>query len=50
MGVVIRDTQTGDITFLQKDADAVMAKIEQRNDWLEEETANMGFEKVCAHY
>ena len=41
LGIFVRDTQTGDITFLQKVADVVMAKIVQRNDWLEEETANM---------
>jgi phospholipid-translocating ATPase len=41
MGIVVRDRQTGDITFLQKGADVVMTKIVQRNDWLEEETANM---------
>ena len=44
MGIVVRDTQTGDITFLQKGADVVMTKIVQRNDWLEEETANMARE------
>jgi phospholipid-translocating ATPase len=44
MGIVVRDTQTGDITFLQKGADVVMAKIVQRNDRLEEETANMARE------
>ena len=44
MGIVVRDTQTGDITFLQKDADVVMARIVQRNDWLEEETADMARE------
>lgn len=44
MGIVMRDTQTGEITFLQKGADGVMAKIVQRNDWLEEETANMARE------
>ena len=44
MGIVVRDMQTGDITFLQKGADVVMAKIVQRNDWLEEETANMARE------
>jgi len=44
MGIVVRDTQTGEITFLQKGADVVMAKIVQRNDWLEEETANMARE------
>ncbi|KDR78234.1 hypothetical protein GALMADRAFT_245314 [Galerina marginata CBS 339.88] len=44
MGIVVRDTQTGEITFLQKGADVVMAKIVQKNDWLEEETANMARE------
>ncbi|KAF5335007.1 hypothetical protein D9611_010004 [Ephemerocybe angulata] len=44
MGIVVRDTQTGEITFLQKGADVVMMKIVQRNDWLEEETANMARE------
>ena len=41
IGIVVHNTQMGDITFLQKGADVVMAKIVQRNDWLEEETANM---------
>ncbi|KAF8723214.1 hypothetical protein AX14_009392 [Amanita brunnescens Koide BX004] len=44
MGIVVRDIQTGEITFLQKGADVVMAKIVQRNDWLEEETGNMARE------
>jgi phospholipid-translocating ATPase len=44
MGIVVRDTQTGEVTFLQKGADVVMAKIVQRNDWLEEECANMARE------
>lgn len=44
MGIVVRDTQTKEITFLQKGADVVMVKIVQRNDWLEEETANMARE------
>jgi phospholipid-translocating ATPase len=44
MGIVVRDCQSGEITFLQKGADVVMAKIVQRNDWLEEETANMARE------
>ncbi|KAJ7901718.1 hypothetical protein B0H14DRAFT_2492682 [Mycena olivaceomarginata] len=44
MGIVVRDAQSGEITFLQKGADVVMAKIVQRNDWLEEETANMARE------
>ena len=44
MGIVVRDTQTKEIMFLEKGADVVMAKIVQRNDWLEEETANMARE------
>ncbi|KAH9886694.1 aminophospholipid-transporting P-type ATPase [Cubamyces lactineus] len=44
MGIVVRDAQTGEVTFLQKGADVVMAKIVQRNDWLEEECANMARE------
>lgn len=44
MGIVVRDCQSGEITFLQKGADVVMVKIVQRNDWLEEETANMARE------
>ncbi|KXN90751.1 putative phospholipid-transporting ATPase IIB [Leucoagaricus sp. SymC.cos] len=44
MSIIVRDTLTGEITFLQKGADVVMAKIVQRNDWLEEETANMARE------
>ena len=41
MGIIVRDTQSCEITFLQKGADVVMARIVQRNDWLEEECANM---------
>ncbi|KZT21321.1 protein transporter [Neolentinus lepideus HHB14362 ss-1] len=44
MGIVVRDAQSGEITFLQKGADVVMAKIVQRNDWLEEECGNMARE------
>ncbi|KAJ7072433.1 hypothetical protein C8F01DRAFT_1103988, partial [Mycena amicta] len=44
MGIIVRDAQSGEITFLQKGADVVMTRIVQRNDWLEEETANMARE------
>ena len=44
MGIVIRDTTSGEISFLQKGADVVMAKIVQKNDWLEEECGNMARE------
>lgn len=44
MGIVVREVSSGEITFLQKGADVVMARIVQRNDWLEEECANMARE------
>jgi phospholipid-translocating ATPase len=44
MGIVVRDTETHEITFLEKGADVVMARIVQRNDWLEEECGNMARE------
>jgi phospholipid-translocating ATPase len=44
MGIIVRDNQSGEIMFLQKGADVVMAGIVQRNDWLEEECANMARE------
>ncbi|KAK4048538.1 putative aminophospholipid-translocase [Microbotryomycetes sp. JL201] len=44
MGIVVRDQQTGEITFYQKGADVVMAKIVVYNDWLEEECGNMARE------
>lgn len=44
MGIVIRDRQTKEITFYQKGADVVMAKIVAYNDWLEEECGNMARE------
>jgi phospholipid-translocating ATPase len=44
MGIIVQDTSTKEILFLQKGADVVMAKIVLRNDWLEEETANMARE------
>jgi phospholipid-translocating ATPase len=44
MGIVVRDTASGELSFLQKGADVVMARIVQRNDWLEEETANLARE------
>lgn len=43
MGILVRDDQ-GAVTFLQKGADVVMAKIVQKNDWLEEECGNMARE------
>ena len=44
MGIVIRETSTGEVTFYEKGADAVMARIVQQNDWLEEECGNMARE------
>jgi phospholipid-translocating ATPase len=44
MGIVIRDLSSGEIVFVQKGADVVMAKIVQKNDWLEEECGNMARE------
>lgn len=44
MGIVVRDSSTGEISFLEKGADVVMGPIVQRNDWLEEECANMARE------
>ncbi|KAF8310761.1 aminophospholipid-transporting P-type ATPase [Clavulina sp. PMI_390] len=44
MGIILKDSQTGEIMFLQKGADVVMAPIVQRNDWLDEECANMARE------
>lgn len=44
MGIVIRERGTGEITFYQKGADVVMAKIVAQNDWLDEECGNMARE------
>lgn len=44
MGIIVRDLTTGEITFYEKGADVVMAKIVQYNDWLEEECGNMARE------
>lgn len=44
MGIITRDRTTGQLTFVQKGADVIMAKIVQKNDWLEEETGNMARE------
>lgn len=37
MGIIVRDTATGYITFYMKGADTVMSKIVMSNDWLDEE-------------
>ena len=44
MGIVIREIETGDVLFYEKGADVVMARIVQKNDWLEEECGNMARE------
>ncbi|CAH1785189.1 unnamed protein product [Owenia fusiformis] len=44
MGIIIKDEQTGEITFYMKGADVVMVTIVQYNDWLEEECGNMARE------
>jgi magnesium-transporting ATPase (P-type) len=37
MGIIVREKNTGKITFYMKGADVVMSRIVQANDWLEEE-------------
>lgn len=44
MGIIVKDTKTGEITFYLKGADVVMAGIVQYNDWLNEESGNMARE------
>jgi phospholipid-translocating ATPase len=44
MGIIVRNRESGDITFVQKGADVIMTKIVQKNDWLEEECGNMARE------
>lgn len=44
MGIIIKDSKTGEITFYLKGADIVMAGIVQYNDWLNEESGNMARE------
>ncbi|KAK9466771.1 hypothetical protein V1512DRAFT_165962 [Lipomyces arxii] len=44
MSIVVRDSEKDEIVFLEKGADSVMARIVQKNDWLEEETGNMARE------
>ncbi|KAI9306313.1 protein transporter [Cunninghamella echinulata] len=44
MGIIIKDQQTNEINFYEKGADAVMSRIVQYNDWLDEECGNMARE------
>lgn len=44
MGIIVKDSQTGEIIFYLKGADVVMSSIVQYNDWLTEESGNMARE------
>lgn len=44
MGIIVRDSHTGEITFYLKGADVAMSSIVQYNDWLSEESGNMARE------
>ncbi|XP_052868302.1 probable phospholipid-transporting ATPase IIB isoform X1 [Anopheles cruzii] len=44
MGIIVREVNTGEITFYLKGADVVMSGIVQYNDWLAEESGNMARE------
>lgn len=44
MGIIVRNRDSGEITFVQKGADVIMSKIVQKNDWLDEECGNMARE------
>ncbi|KAL0225811.1 hypothetical protein P9112_013135 [Eukaryota sp. TZLM1-RC] len=44
MGIIVRNTATGKVTYYQKGADVVMAKIVNQNEWLDEEVGNMARE------
>jgi len=44
MGIIVKDTTTGEITFYLKGADVVMSGIVQYTDWLDEECGNMARE------
>lgn len=44
MGIIVKETITGEITFYMKGADVVMSSIVQYNDWLSEESGNMARE------
>ncbi|KAJ2239717.1 putative aminophospholipid-translocase, partial [Coemansia sp. RSA 454] len=41
MGIVVQSRLSGDMYFIQKGADAVMTRIVEYNDWLDEECGNM---------
>lgn len=44
MGIIVKDSQTGEIIFYLKGADIIMSSIVQYNDWLTEESGNMARE------
>ena len=44
MGIIVRNSKTQEIVFIQKGADVVMTKVVQYNDWLDEECDNMARE------
>jgi phospholipid-translocating ATPase len=44
MGIIIRERETGALTFVQKGADVIMRELVQKNDWLDEECGNMARE------
>lgn len=44
MGIIVREKCSGEIFFFIKGADAVMAPLVQKNDWLQEECDNMARE------
>lgn len=44
MGIIVKELNSGEITFYLKGADVVMAAIVQYNDWLAEESGNMARE------
>ena len=44
MGIIIRSQSNGEIRYIMKGADAVMVKIVEESDWLEEECTNLARE------
>lgn len=44
MGIVVKDLNSGEITFYLKGADIVMSSIVRENDWLQQECTNMAKE------
>ena len=44
MGIILRSQSNGEIRYIMKGADAVMVKIVEESDWLEEECTNLARE------